>query len=513
MKSSKAGIFFLILFSLPFAAVGVFAGYTAVQNYLAGKDLIKEVLLLGTFSFVFSAFGFGLMLAVIYGGKLADTEADLKELYPTEPWKWKKEWNELKIRNQGKAAALGLFIFAILWNAIGSIPIIAFLPEELAKGNNSAWIGLIFPLAGVILLFHAGRLILQAREVGDVYYIPQRLPGVIGGFLEGSIDLTNSREPQASGTLILTCYHIDSTGDNTSTTVIWQGEQVVDVNLLKQRRIPVRFQIPSDLPSSSPDYKSVRYEWKLCLAFAKRGIDLKVEFILPVFKTKDSVENISREEIVKNVTPTSLDPSEFAKHGISISRIGDSEIIYFGPLRNIGTVIAFSTFTLIWVAVAVGTYIGKAPLIFPIVFGFSGLLMIYGLLWCWVGSYRIRISARDLGLKIAWLGIGREKVFTKPEIKGIAVDNGMTSGNTQFYDLHVILNRESKTMQFMQRKYSRLAGEKMPDLGINAFQFVKVASSIPGKKPAQDIALYIVKILRIEFYDNPRRKMLIDKSA
>jgi hypothetical protein len=85
-----------------------------------------------------------------------------------------------------RATVLAATLFALLWNLI-SLPAAIFLPEELAKGNWLATIGLLFPLIGIGLAAWAVRAWWRLRRFKTAVLTLPRLPVPLGGKLRGSI--------------------------------------------------------------------------------------------------------------------------------------------------------------------------------------------------------------------------------------------------------------------------------------------------------------------------------------
>src|SRR5437868_6654694 len=86
----KIGMGCLALFALPFAGVGIFTAYKAIESLLQGK--IKEGFFLIVFALVFGGVGFGLLIGVFFGSKFKKRRTALQIAHPEEPWLWRKDW-------------------------------------------------------------------------------------------------------------------------------------------------------------------------------------------------------------------------------------------------------------------------------------------------------------------------------------------------------------------------------------------------------------------------------------
>jgi hypothetical protein len=175
---------FVCLFALPFAGFGLFAVATAIRQMLkgTGQPHIWMLLIVGL---VFSGVGFGLMLTGVYGGRILKRQQRMQAEHPAEPWLWREDWAQGRIKSKTGSTMIGGWIFAVLWNLV-SMPVLFILPHEATK-KPLAYIGLIFPIAGVFLLIRAIRQTLAYREFGNTCFEMATVPGVIGGELKGMI--------------------------------------------------------------------------------------------------------------------------------------------------------------------------------------------------------------------------------------------------------------------------------------------------------------------------------------
>ena len=137
-------------------------------------------------------------------------------------WRTRKSWASKSIRSEAKTALRNIWLFAVIWTAISS-SVVFVLPEELAKGNDVALIGVIFPLLGVLLLYKALAATLQYRRFGVVPFEMDPFPGAIGGHVGGQVQVarmpySKAVEPSSQWSVRLECVYsyVSGNGKNRS---------------------------------------------------------------------------------------------------------------------------------------------------------------------------------------------------------------------------------------------------------------------------------------------------------
>lgn len=155
------------------------------------------------FGLVFSGVGFGLMFLAVFGAKFLKKQKRAQAEHPAEPWLWREDWAQGRIKGNTRSGMIGSWIFAALWNLV-SVPMLVFVPQQAAK-NPVAYLGLMFPVIGVFLLVRAIRLTLAYLEFGKTYFEMTPVPGVIGGELKGMIQARFPNSPEHGIQLRLSC--------------------------------------------------------------------------------------------------------------------------------------------------------------------------------------------------------------------------------------------------------------------------------------------------------------------
>jgi len=436
VRGGKTGAGCLVLFGLPFAGFGAFAAVLAARKAVAGEW--REAGPLGLFALIFCSVGFGLMIGSFFGArKLKQAQARERE-FPDEPWRWREDWVSGRIVSSNRNTMWGAWIFALLWNGISSM-VWFFLPQELAKGNKAALLGLIFPAVGLGLLIWAVRATLRWRKFGVVTLELTRSPVLLGGELSGLITTTASLASARVLKLQMTCLEHDRRGKNNATRLLWEDRKELEAAALHVTTgIPIFFQLPRDGTPTSPRPDSVFVKWQLEVKAETAGVDFGAAFELPVFGV-----------VADSVAPAAADPTAvWQPHGgaaaprphsrIRVEITPEGKEFVFPAARNPGPALWFTLFAAIWTVGVWFAIVKRAPIIFPIVLGLFDLLFLLLVLSMWFSSSRIVIGGDGLYWHKTFLLFRSQKKFLREEIKDIKLHIGMTSGTQAFYDLRVV---------------------------------------------------------------------------
>jgi hypothetical protein len=171
-RGSKAGdrlaLIFLVLFALPFAGMGMAAAIKGANLAMAGK--LKDGLGLLAIGLVFSGFGFGLLVGLVFAAKAKKRTDAIKAAHPDEPWLWRDDWAAGRIPSADKRSVVTAWTFAVFWNLVSST-VFFILPGELRKGNHKVLVALLFPIVGLGLLALAIQQSVRWRKFGQSIYI------------------------------------------------------------------------------------------------------------------------------------------------------------------------------------------------------------------------------------------------------------------------------------------------------------------------------------------------------
>jgi hypothetical protein len=168
-------------------------------------------------------------------------------------WHLRKGWGTATIRSEAKSGLIAIWGFAILWNAI-SWPLVMVLPKELAKENYPALFVLLFPLAGLILLYQALRKLHEYRRFGVVQFEMDPYPGSIGRHVGGHVqvsrlDYGTATVPGSKLLVRLECvyFYISGSGKNRSRreSIKWAEEGAPHIeSSIQGVRLSFHFNVP-----------------------------------------------------------------------------------------------------------------------------------------------------------------------------------------------------------------------------------------------------------------------------
>jgi hypothetical protein len=441
------------LFLLPFAAFGSFAGWQGLQRAAQGNW--REALYFSLFAVVFGGVGFGGMALVLVGKRKLEEQERLKARHPDEPWLWQADWASGRVDDASRLTLWSSWAFALLWNLV-SIPAgYAGARAALYEGNKAGMIALLFPLVGTGLLVWALRTTVRVKKYGTARFELSTIPGVIGHTIAGAVRIPSLLEPTEGFYTTLSCVRqITTRGKDSSTTesIVWQEERFIRGEPSRDAtgmttRIPIAFRLPADAQPCDSSNPNDRILWRLKITASVPGVDYASLFEVPVFRTAASDRPLSEDE--DRLTHDQLVPDNYrqpAGSRITVTNNLRGVEIYFPAARNLGAATGGTAFTALWIAIVWFLIQFKAPLLFPIVFGLFGLLLIYGTLQLWLGVSRVTVNASTVTVASGYLSPGSERSLTAAEVADISTSIGMQAGTTPYYDVAIVLKNGSKVI-------------------------------------------------------------------
>ena len=392
---------------------------------------------------VFGTVGFGMLMAGYLGGRMEKAEKARRLAAPDSPWEWGEGWKEGRIKSSGKGRMWVMLILSSVWCGV-SFPLVILLWEKIVT-NENRWtlLLLLLPMFGAFLALSALRLFMRHRKFGVSTFEMAAVPGVVGGKLAGAI-LTNRHLDAEDGFVVrLMCEETVTKrrgGESTtSTSVIWEDERVLTGELLEGDRsrsaVPVLFGIPYDAAETSQSGRKIR--WRLRLDAAVPGVDYSAEFEVPVFRTDESAEDFVLDEspIAHLGLPDSLE-ERLRRTGAKVKELGgDGLEIAFPMCMNRGALAGLSSFTAVWIGMTVLFAKLGAPIIFPIVFGAFGALMVLGILGMIFSNKRLELRSTEL---VSSGGLfGKRKSFPYSGLAKVEKHCGMQAGTRSYYSIRV----------------------------------------------------------------------------
>jgi hypothetical protein len=435
----------VVLFLLPFATVGVVTATMAVQRVAARNW--REALFFGLFAVTFGGVGLGGIAAVLAGRRNLKQQAALVARHPESPWLWRSDWASGRIVDSGRATMFTAWVFAAFWNLI-SLPT-GYLGARAAiqEGKPAAFLALLFPLVGIGLVGWAVRSTLRYRKYGVSRLELTTIPGVIGRTLTGMVRAPARVQPEAGFRVTLSCVRRVTTrsgkSSSTSERILWQDERQVMGEPRRtaetmETHIPVAFRLPADAEACDNTNPTNRVLWRLRLCAVVPGVDYESTFEVPVFRTPATGEPLSADE--ERITQDPLAGSEYhqpADSRIVVTSNRRGTEILFPAARNPGVATSLTFFLLLWLgSIALQLYF-HAPLVFPIITGIFGLLILIGVLDLWLEVTRVTVDAGTLSWAKGYLSPGRDHALAASDIAGVTEQIGMQAGTTVYYDVVV----------------------------------------------------------------------------
>ena len=284
----------VVAFGLLFAGAGLLALVQSARHYATRPDAIVGIVVGG----VFTLTGLGIVIGAAYGASNLKRKAALRTAHPDQPWKWREDWANGAIRDTNRQNTIGLWVFAIIWNAI-SFPIAFFAGPQVASDNK--WVVLIvllFPFVGVIMLISAIYQTMRSMKFGTSVCHLERVPIVPGRLFRGDVQLQSDATPANGYRLHIMSINAVTTrtGKNRSTSerLVWDAETVVESSAAMRSpmgtRVPFQFATPPDAHPSDDRDDYDRYPWRLAATAELPGVDYSAQFELPVFLSGEKAD-------------------------------------------------------------------------------------------------------------------------------------------------------------------------------------------------------------------------------
>jgi hypothetical protein len=416
------------------------------------------------FALVFGGVGFGLLFGARYGARKLAAANELQRRFPTEPWRWREEWADGRVKASTRVTAYFAAGFALLWNLI-SLPAALLVPTELAAGNSLVLVVLLFPLIGIGLAVWAVRAWLTVKRFGTSTLVLQRTPVPLGGRLAGAIRVETSVPVEHAFRVELTCIeHRRSSqrdGDS-SERIVWQNEWSVPRSRCQitptYSSIPLDVPVPADQPAASPADDSDRITWRLDVSGECPGPDYWSRFELPVFATNETPS--PAEVAAEPPSPASRpDRARLESLGIRYEQLTrGGEAWTFRRARHKKVAVFLTLFCAMWTAFLAGMLWLDAPVLFPIVFGLFDALFVWFALDLWLTEHRVTLDRGMLTVVRRGL-LGRAPVeIPRAMLRGVVAKRGMQAGNKLYYDVRVETDERTLT-----------AASSLPDYDVAAW--------------------------------------------
>jgi hypothetical protein len=432
-----AGI--LAVFALGFSAAGVSVLVAVARQ---GQSSNFPMLVGICMGLAFTTVGLGIGAVSIYGCRKYKRQLASQAADPASPWLWREDWAQGRANSCTRSTMLQAWIFAVVWNLI-SAPILYFVPKAIAQ-QRLAILGLLFPLAGVGLLFRAIRETVRWFDFGVTWCELVSCPVVIGGEFHGNIHARFPRGADHGVRLKLSCVNRIVTGSGKSQTVneriLWREEKNVSSGELCPgplgSLIPVSFRIPWNAVQTDSTNSRNSILWLLEADADVPGVDYKDIFELPVFRTDKTPASPETEARTDN--PACVAP---LRPTVAVNVTPEGTQFFFPPARNKGFALGMTTFSMIWSGVLAVMIVLHAPIIFPVAFGFFDLILLTGAAQLWLATSRVVIDSTRVRVQSGLFGGGKWREYSKSQVLDIqaviTAQQGGSSG-TPYYDIRLL---------------------------------------------------------------------------
>ncbi|HEX5046060.1 MAG TPA: hypothetical protein VFX89_02985, partial [Gammaproteobacteria bacterium] len=405
------------------------------------------------FAVVFGGVGFGLLFGARYGARKLAAEHELKTRYPNEPWRWRQDWAEGRIKSGNRFTAWFATVFAAIWTPISIFVALQVLPA-FREGNNAALVGFVFPLAGVFVIVWMVRAWTAVKRFGVSTLVLERTPVALGGRLAGAVRVEAAVPVERELTVSLACVQRYTTAGRQTRSderIVWQQDWTVARSQCQitpsYTSIPVDAEVPADLPAVNPDDG---VSWRLQVKGECPGVDYASRFELPVFATRETAAletaavAAADESVARGERP---DRAKLDALGIvyeQLPRGGEAWTFRRGRHKTVAAMLTLVC--AIWTVAIVFMLWLHAPLLFPIVFGLFETLLVWFALDLWVTEYRVTLEDRMLTVtRRGVLGRASPVEIPRAMVRNILAKRGMQAGEKLYYDLKIETDERTLT--------------------------------------------------------------------
>ncbi|HEX5386552.1 MAG TPA: hypothetical protein VFW66_07645 [Gemmatimonadales bacterium] len=439
---SKFGFGCAFVFALPFLGAGTVALVHALGNLHEGDT--SSAGLVGTVALVSIGVGTAILALGLAAKQDLERQTMLRARYPDQPWRWRTDWTTGRIAEKGARGVYASWAMAVLWNLIAVPAVVLGAKPALSSGYPAAWLALVFPLAGAVLIIVAARSSRRLHKFGKSYFELDALPGVIGHGVSGTVMASLRLAPADGFHATLSCVELVPTGSGTDRTerVLWQdstmahGERGAAAPGEGVRlRVPLAFRIPADLPPSDGEQIAARTIWRLDVSARVSGVDYHSSFELPVFRTPASDTPLTEAEERLGPAAPPLACHQPAGSPIRIEETPRGVAILFPPARNPAVAAGFTAFSAAWGAVVWVLLRVEAPIFISAVFAACEVLLVYTALRSWLRVVSVTADAEGVAIASGILSPGAARHVHFAEIQDVEVKIGMQSRRRVYYDL------------------------------------------------------------------------------
>jgi len=245
----------------------------------------EMVLFKALFVTLFGGAGLGFFAAGVVGARTARAERRLRERFPGEPWSWRPEWQSNILPARLGNGALASVIFLALFHG-STLPLWSILPAAWAGGGRFPWWATTALLLGVVVSFFCGRSLLHWRKYRGTQLELNQTPLLLGRTCSARLSFPREMPAGLSVNFVLKCVRHVTTGSGkqarTVTTELWRHQASASDPSGMSRSVEFTVELPANQPATRSDNHADRIVWELTATADTPGVDLTVNFELPV---------------------------------------------------------------------------------------------------------------------------------------------------------------------------------------------------------------------------------------
>ena len=168
-----------------------------------------------------------------------------------KPWLKREDWAAGRIKSSGIPHERSYLIMGIVLTALGLLIALLLVPMAIRTKNYSDYVGLFFPVVGIIFCIPSCKKMRASKRFGDCFFEMAQVPASPGGRLEGSLRTALPPNPNQKVGIQISCVHsiVAGAGQHrrTEEKVLWKDEKVTKTPADSNPgggKMPVQFELP-----------------------------------------------------------------------------------------------------------------------------------------------------------------------------------------------------------------------------------------------------------------------------
>lgn len=501
-----------------FLAVGLALLYGAAAGYRHDQGQPTPTVVIQGAAGLVAVIGSGIYLRVARRlVREAEAEEARRTAHPDEPWLWRKKWLDGVIEADGRAGVVGLWVMTVFWNGISWPVMLAAFGKP--HRDDGVYFVLLFPLVGLGLLAGAIYQTIRWRKFGRPRFLMSRLPGAIGGYVGGMIEVPARVTPEADLRLTLRNIRREVTGSGKNRsvreTVLWEHEERIAPDKLVsgpgRTEAPVLFYVPDTGQPSDDANANNEVLWRLEARAAVPGVDFAATFTVPVFRTGETAAPPEPDQpLLEDYRAGPPDVTRL--HEAGVERDAGAWIFTASHLRGSRWVLTLLCVGLAGLGVSL---LGRGvPFVVWVVLGLFGVIFFFGAADLWLARFELRLQGDEVVVRhTSWSGT-KERRVARAEVVRVDTAKSTAMGTTQYYRLELAgadgpgggadAPFAARKLDFLIRQaQARGLAEDSPELRALREQLshqpkftVPFAKHVPGPDLAQRIAALVMAEVR-----------------